>query len=269
MADPVFETLILEVEPPLGTISLNQPQIFNPLDTRSGPELAAALENLALDDRVRAVILTGRGKAFSAGGNVRAMAEAIEADPDQGPPEMFMNITRWLNATVLAIRRLDKPVVCAMNGVASGGGLAWAMACDLVVAARSARLDSAYIRIGFSPDGGLAAFLPLLMGHKRATEFLMLGGSISAEEGLAWGLVNRVVDDGAVLDEAQKLALDLAARPRLALARTKALLHRAFYPDLERIVEDERRHIVELSARADFREGIASFFEKRPPRFRD
>ncbi len=267
MTDRVFETLILEVEPPLGTISLNQPRIFNPLDARSGPELVAALESLALDDRVRAVILTGRGKAFSGGGNVRAMAEAIEADPNQGPPRMFLAVTRLLNATVLAIRRLDKPVVCAMNGVASGGGLAWAMACDLVVAARSARLDSAYIRIGFSPDGGLAAFLPLLMGHKRATEFFMLGGSISAEEGLTCGLVNRVVDDDAVLDEARKLALDLAARPRLALARTKALLHRAFYPDLERILEDERPNIVELSGQADFREGIAAFFEKRPPRF--
>ncbi len=264
-----WQTLIVAVEGPLGLITLNQPAIFNPLDLTSGPELTAALESLATDDAVRVIVLTGQGKAFSAGGNVRSMAEAIESDPGQGPPRLFTEVARWLNTVVLAIRRMDKPVVCALNGVAAGGGLAWAMACDLVVAARSARLDSAYIRIGFSPDGGLSVFLPLLMGHKRATEFFMLGQTITADEARELGLVNRVVADEAVLDEARKIALDLAARPRLALARTKEFLHRAFYPDLEPRIEDERRAIVQLSANHDFREGIAAFFEKRPPRFTD
>jgi 2-(1,2-epoxy-1,2-dihydrophenyl)acetyl-CoA isomerase len=264
-----WQTLIVTVEGPLGWITLDQPAIFNPLDVTSGPEITAALEAMAMDDAVRVVILTGRGKAFSAGGNVKAMAETIQADPDKGPPRLFNEVVRWLNGIVLAIRRMDKPIICALNGVAAGGGLAWAMACDLVVAARSARLDSAYIRIGFSPDGGLSVFLPLLMGHKRATEFLMLGQTITADEGRELGLVNRVVDDEAVLDEARKIALDLAARPRLALARTKEYLHRAFYPDLEARLEAEHRAIVELSANFDFREGIAAFFEKRPPRFTD
>ncbi len=260
-----YQTLLAEDRGPVRLLTLNQPAIFNPLDEVSGPELVAALEEADRDTAVRALVLTGAGKAFSAGGNVRLMGEQLAKG--QATKPFFAQIAGVLNRSILALRQLKKPVVCALNGVAAGGGLGWCLACDLVVAARSARLDPGYIRIALSPDGGATALITRLIGHKRATEFFLLGQALETETALAWGLINRVVDDGVVLEEALKLAGLLAQGPRHALAATKALLGRAALGDLAGLVEDERSMLLELADEPDFVEGIKAFFERRKPDF--
>ena len=260
-----FQTLLLEDQGPVRVITLNQPQLFNPLDAVSGVELVQALEQADRERSVRALVLTGAGKAYAAGGNVRLMGDLLQKGERPGP--WFSDIGATLNRSIITLRRLSKPVVCALNGVAAGGGLGWCLACDLVVAARSARLDPGYIRIALSPDGGATALITRLIGHKRATEFFLLGQALETETALAWGLINRVVDDGVVLEEALKLAGLLAQGPRHALAATKALLGRAALGDLAGLVEDERSMLLELADEPDFVEGIKAFFERRKPDF--
>ena len=251
-----YQTILQQDHGAVRVLTLNQPQLFNPLDALSGAELVAALEEADREPTVRALVLTGAGKAFAAGGNVR-----------QPTKPFFTEIAAILNRSVITLRRLSKPVVCALNGVAAGGGLGWCLACDLVVAAKGARLDPAYVRIAVNPDGGASALVTRLIGLKRASEFFMLGRVLTAQEALEWGMVNRVVEDGRELDEALALAQELAAGPPKALAATKALLNQAVLGDLESILENERRGIIELADQPDFVEGIKAFVEKRKPRF--
>lgn len=260
-----YQTLLVEDRGGVRVITLNQPQLFNPLDFNSGPELAKALEATGRDAGVRAVVLTGAGKAYAAGGNVRLMKQMLDEGAD--PPEFFQELAFVLNRTIIAIRRLPQPVVAAVNGVAAGGGLGWSLGCDLVVAAQCARFDPAYVRIAVNPDGGSTALIPRLIGHKRASAFFMLGRPIDAKTALDWGMVNEVVDDGQALPRALQIAAELAAGPAQALASTKALINQALFGDLETILQNERMEIVRLSAGPDFREGINAFFEKRRPEF--
>jgi 2-(1,2-epoxy-1,2-dihydrophenyl)acetyl-CoA isomerase len=260
-----YKTLLVEDRGPVRLITLNQPAILNPLDEVSGPELVGALEAADLDEMVRALVLTGAGKAFSAGGNVRLMSDKLQRGQSTAP--FFAAISGVLNRSIIALRRMGKPVVCALNGVAAGGGLGWCLACDLVVAARNARLDPGYLRIALNPDGGGTALITSLIGHKRASEFFLLSQALNAETALAWGLVNRVVEDAAVLEEALKLAGKLAHGPRRALAATKDLLNRTAFAGLENVMENERGFLLELADRPDFVEGIKAFFERRKPSF--
>ena len=260
-----YQTILWEDRGPVRLIALNQPQFFNPLDPVSGPELVAVLEAADRAPTVRAVVLTGAGKAFAAGGNVRLMGELLAKGQAPGP--FFSEIAAVLNRSVITLRRMAKPVVCALNGVAAGAGLGWALACDLVVAAESARLDPGYIRIAVTPDGGTSALVTRLIGLKRASEFFMLGRVLPAAEAMAWGMVNRVVADDRVLEEALAVAAQLAQAPRQALKATKALLNQAVLGDLETILENERQAIVEMVALPDFAEGIKAFFERRKPAF--
>ena len=153
------------------------------------------------------MVLTGAGKAFAAGGNVRLMAEKVLSGQSTKP--FFSEIAAILNRTIITLRRLAKPVVCALNGVAAGGGLGWCLACDLVVAAQSARLDPAYVRIAVNPRRGASALVTRLIGLKRASEFFLRGRVLSAQEALEWGMINRVVEDGQLMDEALKVAREL------------------------------------------------------------
>lgn len=260
-----YETIVAEDRGAVRVLTLNQPKQFNPLDYVSGPELVDALERADRDPAVRAVVLTGAGRAFSGGGNVAGMRQALDEGRDMSL--WFATLAGHLNRTIITLRRLSKPVVCAMNGVAAGGGVGWALACDLVVMADDTRFDPGYIRIAVNPDGGTSALVTRLIGHKRAAEFFMLGRAIKAPEALAWGLVNKLAPTGEVLAEALAMAQALAAGPREALASTKALLHRAALGDLETILEEERAEICRLSTLPEFAEGIAAFFDKRKPDF--
>lgn len=260
-----YKTLLIEDQGPVRVITLNQPKLFNPLDYISGPELAACLESTGRDPKVRAAVLTGAGKAFSGGGNVRLMKQMLDNGED--PAGYFQELAWVLNRTIIALRHMPKPIVSAVNGVAAGGGLGWSLGCDLVVAEASARFDPAYIRIAVNPDGGSSAILPRLIGHKRASSFFMLGQAIGAQKALEWGMVNEVVEDGGSLSRALEIARELAAGPAGALASTKALINQALFGDLETILQNERMEIARLSIQPEFKEGIDAFFEKRKPNF--
>lgn len=260
-----YKTLAIADMGPIRIITLNRPEMFNALDLESGPDLVAALEEADRDQDLRVVILTGAGRAYAAGGNVQLMAQGLQQGLSPAP--VFADIAAWLNRTVITLRRLDLPVVCAMNGVASGGGLAWALGCDLIVAGRSARFDPAYCRIAVTPDGGSSLLVTSLIGHKRASEFFLLGRVLEAQEALEWGLVNQVVPDGELMEAALTVARQLAANSRRANALTKALMNRAVLADLERVLEDERKIISDICQEPDFAEGIRAFFEKRRPKF--
>jgi 2-(1,2-epoxy-1,2-dihydrophenyl)acetyl-CoA isomerase len=260
-----YQTLLLEDRGPVRIITLNRPEQFNPLDIESGPELVDALERADRDKNVRALVLTGAGKAFSAGGNVRLMGEGLARGDD--PAEFFCEVAAVLNRTIITLRRHSKPIVCAMNGVASGGGLGWALSCDLIVMAKNAKFDPGYIRIAVNPDGGASVLISRLIGAKRAAAFFMLGQPINSQNALEWGMVNQVVEEDQVLESALALAGQLAQGPLQAMASTKALINQALFGDLEGILENERRAILELCQKPDFAEGIKAFFEKRKPKF--
>lgn len=260
-----FKTLLVETHGAVRRITLNQPAMFNPLDFDSGPELVRALEQAQQDPAVGAVLLTGAGRAYASGGNVRLMARILQEGGDI--QAFFSDLAYILAKTVITMRRLRLPVVAAVGGPVAGGGLAWALGADLVVASEKARFDPAYIRIAVSPDGGASAIVPGLIGHKRASEFFLLGRVIGAAQALDWGLINQVTPPEELLERAMAMAEELAAGPAEALAATKALLNRAMLADLESVMEDERQSIMRLGARPDFAEGIEAFFEKRPPRF--
>lgn len=260
-----YKTLLIEDRGPVRLITLNQPQIFNPLDYGSGPELIQALEEAGSDPAVRTLVLTGAGPAFSGGGNVREMAKALKSG--EKPSIFFSELAAILHRSVSTLRRLPKPVVCALNGVVSGGGIGWALACDVVVAGDKARFDPGYIRIALSPDGGSTALITRVLGLQRASAFFMLPEAIDATTAQAWGLVNRVVAPEALMEEALAVAQRLAKGPATALAQTKALLNQAMFGDLETVMENERQSLCRLGDQPDFAEGIAAFFEKRKPEF--
>ncbi len=263
MAD--FQTLLVQDQGPVRLLTLNRPEMFNPLDFTSGPELITALEEAGREASVRALVLTGAGKAFSAGANVRLMQQGLSEG--RSPSPFFSELAAILHRSISTLRRLPKPVVCALNGVAAGGGMGWALACDLVVASRLARLDPAYIRIGLTPDGGSTALLARALGLQRASELFMLGRPLDAGAALEMGLVNQVVEPGELLETALAVAGELAAGPATALAETKALLNRSLYGDLEAVMENERQSICRMSEGPEFVEGITAFFQKRKPDF--
>lgn len=261
----VYKTLLVEDRAAARILTLNQPAIFNPADEVSAPEFIDALERAERDQSVRVVVVTGAGKAFSAGGNVRKMFETLEAG--QQLSLYLMGLAANLHRSIATIRRMPKPVICAMNGITAGGGLGWALSCDLVVAAASAKLDPGYVRIALSPDGGSTGLLSRALGLQRANEFFMLGRVLDAEKAQALGLVNKVVPDGEALEAALEWAQELARGPAAALAATKRLLNQAVLGDLETIMENERQSICAMSDLPDAREGITAFIEKRKPDF--
>ncbi|ADK84042.1 Enoyl-CoA hydratase/isomerase [Desulfarculus baarsii DSM 2075] len=260
-----YETLSVQDHGAVRLLTLNQPQRFNPLDFASGPELARALEDAQAAAGVGAVVLTGAGKAFAAGGDVRQMRDIVENGGDIR--RFFSDLAYILAKTTITLRRLRLPVIAAINGVAAGGGLAWALAADLALAAEGVRFDPAYIRIAVCPDGGASAIVPRLIGHKRASEFFLLGRAIDAATARDWGLINQVVAPAELLPRALEAAERLAQAPAQALARTKALLNQAVFGDLEVVLENERQGIMDLCGQPDFAEGLRAFFEKRPTRF--
>jgi len=219
-----------------------------------------ALESLAGDRAVRAVILTGAGRAFCAG---QDLAERDE--PDAAPLEV--EVRERYNPIIRALRSMGQPVIAAVNGVAAGAGASLAFACDLRIAAEGARFVLAFGRIGLVPDSGATWFLPRLVGPAKAAELALVGDQVDAAEALRLGLVSRVVPGDRLMDEARELAGRLAEGAPLALALTKTALQRSMTIDLNEALEGEAKLQGMAGASADHAEGLAAFREKRPPRF--
>ena len=263
MSEP---TILSETRDAVRWITLNRPLALNSFTAAMHGELRAALEAAAGDAAVRAVVVTGAGRGFCAGQDLNDPAMAA---PDGQPPDVGAVIERHYRPLANLIRAMPVPVVAAVNGVAAGAGANFALCCDLVRAARSARFSQAFSKIGLVPDCGGSWLLPRLIGRARALGWAMTGDKMSAEEAERIGMIWRCVDDAALADEAQRLAARLGAMPVAALAQTRRVLDDCTTLGFDDALQFEGRIQGELGRAQDFAEGVAAFQAKRAPRFTD
>lgn len=258
-----FHTVNFKVDHSVAWIAFNRPERFNALDVAMGEELVGAFEKCAADSNVRAVVLTGTGKAFCSGGDVKYFSQFLETDP----VEPIRQTTKLLNRLILEIRAMPKPVLASINGAVSGAGISIALACDLRVASSAAVFKQAYTAIGLVPDGAWCLWVSLLAGFGAASRMVFLDPVYDAGKALEIGLVDRVVDPEKLEEAAGEWAKKLGGGPTSAFALAKAELNHAMLPLLERHLEVERQSIMKAGQTEDFREGLAAFFAKRKPVF--
>jgi 2-(1,2-epoxy-1,2-dihydrophenyl)acetyl-CoA isomerase len=258
-----LETIDVSVADGAATVTLNRPEKLNAWNLQLGLDLREAVDALATDASVRAVLITGAGRAFSSGAD---LSEPAETAPD-GSLDLGGVLRERYNPIITALREMPKPVVCAVNGPAVGIGCSLALAGDLVLAARSSYFLLAFVNIGLVPDGGASAFVPARAGLARAMEMTLLGERVGAEQALEWGLVNRVVDDEQLAAEASALVARLAKGPTKAYANAKALINRRMYAGLEEQLEAEAVAQGEQARSKDFIEGVTAFLQKREPNY--
>lgn len=256
------ESLRLELRDGVAHLTLARPERQNALDLELCRALMDATRALHDEPGVRAVLLRGAGGIFCGGGDVKVFASRGEA-----LPRYVREMATCFHAAVSHLVRLEAPVIGAVDGAAAGGGVSLACACDLVLAAESARFVMAYTRIGLSIDGGSSYFLSRFLGMRRALELVLTNRMLSAAEALEWGLVTRLVPDAALHTEAEKLATELALGATRALGASKRLLHRGWNESLETQMELETTSISDVSGGPDAREGIRAFLDKRRPDF--
>jgi 2-(1,2-epoxy-1,2-dihydrophenyl)acetyl-CoA isomerase len=261
-----LETVNVRVADATATIELNRPQALNAWNAQLGSDLLAALLQAAANQAVRAVLLTGAGRAFSSGADLKDFSGG-ETRAD-GRPNVYKTLTERYHPIMHAIRRLPKPVIAAVNGPAVGIGCSLALCCDLILAAESAYFLLAFVNIGLVPDGGSSLFVPSRVGMARASELAMLGERLPASKALEWGLINRVVADDSLGAEARSLATAMASGPTLSYAGTKRELNSWLYPRMAEQLELEAQIQQEMAGSADFLEGAMAFVEKREARFK-
>ncbi|MCH7736422.1 MAG: enoyl-CoA hydratase/isomerase family protein [Chloroflexi bacterium] len=251
----------------VGIITLNRPESRNALTPNMISEIGEAIESCKRPD-VRAVLLTGAGGGFCSGADLKFLMETLEKSGQEGIQEYIRALANDLhNKVVLGLRRLEKPVVAAINGVAAGAGFSLTLSCDIRVAARGARFLMAYANIGAPADGGSTYLLPRLIGASRAMELYFASQPTSAQAALEMGLVNQVVEDDALHRHAMETAVRLAQGPTLAYARVKALFNSSWENDLPAQLDAETAAFADISLTADFQEGIKAFTERRQARF--
>ena len=259
-----YETVIWEQSGAVGRLTLNRPTTLNAWTAEFGSELRQVVEGEAADESVRAVLITGAGRGFSSGADLKAGFEAA-AD---GRPDVRKELHDIYHPAIAGLRRLAKPVVAAVNGPAVGIGCSLALACDLVLAAESAFFGLAFVNIGLMPDGGSTAFVPPAVGKARAFQMALLGERIPAQQALEWGLVNWVYPDDRLLPEAEGLTERLSSGPTRSYAGSKRALNRSIYGDLDGQLDLETELQHALARTNDFLEGVSAFAQKRQPEFR-
>lgn len=259
-----FETILYDVEPTTGvaTITLNRPSLFNALNLDMARELMLATIAADEDPGVRCVVVTGAGKAFFAGGDLSSFGAAGD---QRGA--LIKEMTTYFHAAISRLSRMDAPVIAAINGVAAGAGFSTMLACDIAIAASSAKFTMAYTKSGLSPDGSSSWFLPRIVGLRRAQELTLTNRVLSAPEALEWGLITRVVDDGDLTGHVRTLSAELASGPTKTLGAAKRLMRDSANQGLESQMELETRSIAATSLSIDGLEGVAAFLEKRATRF--
>ena len=258
-----YQTILLDIADGVGKITLNRPDRLNSFTPEMHAELRDAIEKVAAE--ARAMLLTGTGRGFCAGQDLTQRRQM--GGEGEGPPDLGKTIETFYNPLVKRLRSLELPIVGAINGVAAGAGMSLALACDITLAARSATFLQAFAKIGLVPDSGSTFFLPRLVGDARARALAMLAEKITADQAESWGLIWKVVDDSKLMDEAMALARHLATQPTKALARIKQALDAAPTSTLGIQLDLERDLQRELGHTQDYREGVAAFFDKRPPKF--
>ena len=252
-AEKSYENILVAVDGPVATVTLNRPKALNALNIMLMSELVEALTSLDADEGVRCLVLTGNERAFAAGADIKEMAGAAPVDM----------LTRNNLAYWDAIRKIAKPIIAAVSGWALGGGCELAMACDMIVASETARFGQPEINIGVMPGAGGTQRLTRALGKARAMELVLTGGNIDAHEAYARGLVNRVVPPELYLEEAQKLARQIAAQPPVAVRLAKDAVLKAQDLSIEEGLDYERRLFYLLFSTEDQKEGMAAFVEKR------
>jgi 2-(1,2-epoxy-1,2-dihydrophenyl)acetyl-CoA isomerase len=258
-----YETIRFAIDDRVARLTLHRPDKLNSFNVAMHREVRDALERLAADPRARVLVLTGAGRGFCAGQDLADRAVA----PGAAPVDLGESVEKYYAPLVLTLRRLAMPVICAVNGVAAGAGANLALACDVVIAAKSARFIEPFCNLGLVPDTGGTYFLPRLIGTARAMGLALLGEKLSAEDAANWGLIWKCVDDDQLAQETDALARHFASAATKGLARTKQAIYASPANTLEAQLNLERDFMRELGSSSDYREGVAAFMEKRAPQF--
>jgi 2-(1,2-epoxy-1,2-dihydrophenyl)acetyl-CoA isomerase len=258
-----YQNILFELRDGVARLTLNRPDRLNSFNVEMHREVHDALSAVAKDESARVLVLTGAGRGFCAGQDLSDRA----VSPGGTAVDLGESIEKYYRPLVLALRNLPMPVIAAVNGVAAGAGANIALACDLVIAARSASFVQAFCKLGLVPDSGGTWFLPRLVGNARALGLALLGDKLPAEQAAQWGLIWRCVDDTELQGVVDALATQLAAAPTRGLARTKQAIYGSWERSLEEQLDHERDFQRELGRSKDYSEGVAAFLEKRAPKF--
>jgi 2-(1,2-epoxy-1,2-dihydrophenyl)acetyl-CoA isomerase len=258
-----LETVGFEVRGAVAWITLNRPEALNAWTAQFGHELIAALDRCADDPDVRAVVITGAGRAFSSGADLKSGGVFDQ----NGKPDVLTPLREIYNPLIIRVRELAKPVVASVNGVAAGIGCSLALAADLIVAAESAYFLLAFANVGLALDGGASPLLIGRVGYTRASEVGLLAERIPARQALDWGMINRVVSDAQLISATTTLAQKLGSGPPGSYSAIKRMLNQAAWPDLEQLLDVEAVLQQERASSADFMEGVTAFLQKRPANF--
>ena len=263
--EQTVETLLVDISTADGvaTVTFNRPRRKNAINPTMCRELLGVMEQLGLQDSVRAIVFTGAGSAFCAGGDLHDMREAAIRDPSEGPSSVVERIVTAFNSVLIALRRLPKPAVMAVNGPASGGGTGFALAGDIIIASRQAAFHVPQTRMGLSPDGGTSFFLTRALGPYRATALLLKGGKIRAHEAYDLGIADSVVPDAELMETARSAARGLSKTSATACAKTRMLVDAALCSPLEPHLDREKQAVIECARTREFQRALAVFFETR------
>lgn len=256
-----MSTILLSKENGIGVITLNRPEKYNSFNREMALLLQEALDDCEKDEAIRCIYITGAGKAFCAG---QDLAEAIEPSG----PELEQIVREHYNPIIRRLRAIEKPIVAAVNGVAAGAGANIALACDIVLAAKSAAFIQAFSKIALIPDSAGTYFLPRLIGLQKASALMMLGDKVSADDAVAIGMIYKSFDDATFADDSLQVAGTLSQMPTISLGLTKRLLNHSYNNNLEEQLDMEKELQVQAAASEDFKEGVNAFLEKRKPVFK-
>ena len=259
-----YQNILFEIRDGVAILTLNRPDRLNSFTREMHREIRHAIEQVAADKSIRCLLLTGAGRGFCAGQDLNDRAVA----PGDEPPDLGASIRDYYNPLILALTNLQKPVVCAVNGVAAGAGANIALACDIVLAARSASFIQGFSKIGLLPDSGGTWNLPRLVGRARAMALTLLSSKLPAEKAEQWGMIWRTIDDDRLQQEALTLATHLASQPTLGLGLTKRAINQSGNNSLEQQLQLEYQLQAIAGRSNDYREGVSAFLEKRKPFFK-
>ena len=257
-----MESIQHEINQGVGVIRLNRPEVFNSFNREMALSMQKVLDAFASDESVRAILITGNGKAFCAGQDLKEVT-----DPESNPGFKAI-LDEHYNPIIRRIRNIEKPIVAAVNGVAAGAGANIALACDIVLASEQASFIQAFSKIGLVPDSAGTFFLPRLIGFQKASALCMLGDKVGSEEAERLGMVYQVFNVESLEEEAMKMSLKLAQMPTLALGLTKRLLNESLSNDLEAQLKLESQLQIQAGSSNDYKEGVTAFVEKRKPEFK-
>lgn len=259
----MLQTLLFEVTDNIATLTFNRPDAMNALNQQMADELALVTEQILLDDGIRAVLIKGNGDLFMAGGDIRFFYEALDKMPANVLP-----IVRQVNASILNLAQLPKPVLACVHGSAAGIGMSFMLAADMVIAANNTKFTTAYTKIGLTPDGGLSYTLPKIVGAKKAMELFLLSELFDAKTAYELGLVNWLVEPANLACEAERIIKKLAVGPTKSYATIKQLVGHALEGSLVQQLEAEAKAFVASTATVDFKQGVTAFVTKAKPEFK-